>query len=125
MVKHTTTILGFTLATLLAGPALAQDNPSLEGYDGGHIQAETAFQTVDTPAGSAAYSASRLADNPSLEGYSGPGSPSGAPQYATRSAARTQFADNAAGIRTDSPNTPLKKSEDDFAWIEEKRTYGR
>lgn len=125
MIKHTTTVLGFTLATLLAGPALAQDNPGLEGYNGGHVQAETAFQTVDSPAGGAAYSASHLAANPGLEGYSGSGSPSGTPQYATRSAPRMQFADNPAGIRADTPDAAMKQSGDDFAWIEDKRTYGR
>lgn len=126
MFKHSTPLIGFSLAALLAGPALAQNTPSLEGYDGGHVQAETVFQTVDSLGGGATFSAGRLAANPGLEGYSGGGSPSGTPQFATVSTPRPQFANNPAGIRNDAARGALAQGDDDFARIEEKvRTYGR
>ncbi|MFC4353009.1 hypothetical protein ACFOW6_15775 [Fodinicurvata halophila] len=126
MFKHTTTVLGFTLATLLAGPALAQNNPSIEGYDGGNVQAETALHTVESTPLEASYTAGRLAANPSLEGYSGGELPSGKPQFATASEPRTQFADNPAGIRDDSPRSAVEANADGFTWnTEQLSTYGR
>lgn len=130
MFKHSATVIGFSLATLLALPALAQTqtqtqtNPGIEGYAGGHVQAQTAFQSVDTVSGSGAnHTAGRLAANPGLEGYSGNAPLNASARYSTHVAPRAQYAANPQGIEDDSSVPALKESGDDFAWIEERVRY--
>ncbi|MGM0561628.1 MAG: hypothetical protein ACQETX_11235 [Pseudomonadota bacterium] len=124
MFKHSATVIGFSLATLLALPALAQTNPSIEGYSGGHVQAQTAFQSVDTASASgASYTAGRLAANPGLEGYSGNAPLNASARYATAVPPRTQYAANPEGLQDDSSVQALKDSGDDFAWIEQRVRY--
>lgn len=89
-------MVGFALTAFFALPALAQNNPGLEGYEGGPIASETVFHTgSNRPAFDASGTGvgSRLAKNPGLEGYSGEGSLNrnarfgsreGGPQYAAR-----------------------------------------
>lgn len=124
MFKHSATIIGFSLATLLALPALAQTNPGIEGYAGGHVQAQTAFQSVETAAGGeASYTAGRLAANPGLEGYSGNATLNANARYATQVAPRAQYASNPDGIMDDGSVAALKENGDDFAWIEQRVRY--
>ncbi|MGM0559494.1 MAG: hypothetical protein ACQETX_00310 [Pseudomonadota bacterium] len=69
--------VGFALTAILALPVVAQNNPGLEGYEGGHVATETAYHTgTSLPSfdASGAGIGSPLADNPGLEGYSGDGS---------------------------------------------------
>lgn len=101
MFKNSIPVIGFSLATLLAAPALAQDNPSLEGYSGGHMQAETALQTADVASGDATHTANRQS-NPGLEGYNGGGYPGGSPRYATADEPRAQVARNPDGLTDES-----------------------
>ncbi|WP_022730017.1 hypothetical protein [Fodinicurvata sediminis] len=124
MFKQSATVIGFSLATLLALPALAQTNPSIEGYAGGHVQAQTAFQSVDSPAGGeASYTAGRLAANPGLEGYSGNATLNANARYETQAAPRAQYASNPSGIKNDGSVAILKENGDDFAWIEQRVRY--
>lgn len=100
MFKNSIPVIGFSLATLLAAPVLAQTNPSIEGYSGGHMQAETALQTADVASWDATYTANRQS-NPGIEGYSGEGYPGGSPRYETGTESQAQVARNPDGLADD------------------------
>lgn len=120
-------IAGFALIAAFSLPALAHNNPGLEGYEGGSVASVTAFHTgTSRPSfdASGAGFGSRLAMNPSLEGYSGDGSINNKARFGSRQegpqyAARPSFRDygDLNGYRgmSDDPSTAEGRA----------RAYGR
>lgn len=117
MLKTYLPIIGFALTTTLALPALAQTNPSLEGYEGGHVAGQTAFGTAQgTPSFNA--NGNQLANNPGLEGYNGNGTINENARFGTLVVERSQYASN-----DDAKIAAAREARNDFTWIEERVRY--
>ncbi|MFC4353471.1 hypothetical protein ACFOW6_18160 [Fodinicurvata halophila] len=108
--------IGFALTTALALPAMAQNNPSIEGYEGGHVAAQqTAFDTAQvTPSFDA--NGNQLASNQSLEGYNGNGPINANARFDTIVVDRSQYASNPA-IRDDANVQAIREARGDFSQI--------
>ncbi|WP_022727683.1 hypothetical protein [Fodinicurvata sediminis] len=110
-------LAGFALIAAFSLPALAQNNPGLEGYEGGSVATVTAFHSgASRPSFDASGTGfgSRLAMNLSLEGYSGEGSINNkarfgsrqdGPQYAARPGFRDYGDFNGYRGMSDDPST--------------------
>lgn len=110
--------IGFALTTALALPALAQNNPGLEGYEGGHVAAQqTAFNTSEvTPSFDA--NGNQLASNQSLEGYNGNGTINANASFDTLAVDRSQYASNPA-VRDDANVQAVRAAREGFSQIHE------
>lgn len=120
-------VVGFSLFAVLSLPALAQNNPGLEGYEGGSFATETAFHTgTNRPSFDATGTGggSRFAKNSGLEGYSGDGSLNQNAQFGSRDEGPQYVA--RPGFRNLGTFSSYPGMTDDPSTVEGRaRTYGR
>lgn len=119
MTKTLIPAIGFAITTALAMPALAQTSPSNEGYAGGYVQSQTAFDTADVVPSFDAHG-TQLSSNPSIEGYNGNGSLNANAALDTLSADRSQYASNP---EVTDDVIEAREARDDFAEMEQRVRY--
>ncbi|WP_022729331.1 hypothetical protein [Fodinicurvata sediminis] len=119
MTKTMIPAIGFAITTALAMPALAQTSPSNEGYAGGHVQAQTAFDTAEVVPSFDA-NGTQLSGNPGIEGYSGERTLNANAALETLTVDRSQYASN-PDVASDV--IEARQTRDDFAEMEQRVRY--